>query len=312
MLTLQVQVPEARERTAIATLRDGLKTIATDHAVASATPAIAAQRGNPGCDPLRLWGHPPLGSYRMLRHLPTEPDRAGEYGGHLLLFEPESGVALDAESFGRLALLVYGGPAGSDGRMRRTQGGLRLTNTMLDTIVERLQASEDMTLQLVPLRAPSWWQFWRKHAETQPLSGNMLKPLLPPVDEASILEELLRNAVRRGRRALRDSREDTRDTKHRDDSRTSSVGSERDEFRGKGGESGGGGAGGGWDSAAGGARGVDQAGRIIGGVAAGATLAALAGETPGASAPQGTDGSSAGSNDADSPSSTDTTTGTSY
>ena len=312
MLTLQVQVAEARERTALATLRDGFKTIATDHAVASATPAIAAQRGNPGCDPLRPWGHPPLGSYRMLRHLPAEPDRTREYGNHLVLFEPESGLALDAESFGRLALLVYGGPTGSDRRMRRTQGGLRLTNRMLDTIVERLKSNEDMTLQLVPLRTPSWWQFWRKPTETQPLSKEMLKPLPPPDDEVSILQELLRNVARRGRRDLRDSREDTRDTERRDTSRSSSAESGREEFQGKGGESGGGGAGGSWDGAAAGARGVDQTGRIIGGVAAGATLAALASATLGATAPQGTDGSSVGSKDADSPSSTDTTTGTSY
>src|SRR6185503_16199954 len=155
MLTLSVQVPDTRDRAAFATLRDGFKTVMTGNAAASATQTIAASHANPACDPLRLWGHPPYGRYRLLNHRPASPDQAREYGRHLLLFEPESGQALEAESFGRLALLVYGGPADRERKLRRTQGGVRLTERMLDAIVTRLRTADDMALDLEPLRAPA-------------------------------------------------------------------------------------------------------------------------------------------------------------
>src|SRR5262245_24501224 len=110
MLELNVRVHPGRDRTGIAVLRDGSRTYKTSPVAASATPAIAARRGNPACDPLRAWGHPPFGRYRLLTHLQARSDLHREYGTHLLLFEPASGQALEAESFGRLALLAYGGP----------------------------------------------------------------------------------------------------------------------------------------------------------------------------------------------------------
>ncbi len=289
MLRLTVQVAETRDRTAVAELRDGLKRVATDTAVASSTQAIAAAHGNSVCDPLRPWGHPPFGVYRLLSHLAATAEEAREYGGHLLLFEPESGAALDAESFGRLALFVYGGPTGREGRLRRTQGGVRLTDRMLQRIVERLGPDADLELRLEPLRAPSWWQFWRRPAETGLLSQSMLEPLAPPLDEISILEKLMKSAPRRVKRALDDGESFDRDRWYeRSTSQTSSGGNV---FQGKGGESGGAGASGSWGGEGGG-RGVDQAGRIIGGVAAAATLAAVAdaasrgaGETPGGGSP---------------------------
>ena len=101
MLTLSIQVPEARDRTALATLIRHNKKIAEGFAAASASPKIAAARGNPECDPLRAWGHPPLGTYRLINHQPSGKDYAGEYGMHLLLFEPLSGPALQAQAAGR-------------------------------------------------------------------------------------------------------------------------------------------------------------------------------------------------------------------
>src|SRR5262245_26392307 len=126
MLELNVRIHPARDRTAVAVLRDGSRILKTAPIAASATPALAARRGNRSCDPLRAWGHPPFGRYRLLQQVQARSDLQSEYGTHLLLFEPEAGQALEAESFGRLALLAYGGPAGRDGRLRRTQGGLRL------------------------------------------------------------------------------------------------------------------------------------------------------------------------------------------
>jgi uncharacterized membrane protein YgcG len=325
MLALNVRVAAARDRTGVATLRDGSKTVMTGPVVASATQAIAARRSNPACDPLRVWGHPPFGRYRLLHSVEARPDLHGEYGTHLLLFEPESGQALEAESFGRLALLAYGGPAGRDGRMRRTQGGLRLSNKMLYAIVERLRADADMVLALAPLAASAWWQFWKRPEETMPLSGAAPEFLSPPADEASVVEELLTNPALVRRRRRTPEREDSRDwDDDRDDRRDrsssgSGSGSGRETFQGKGGESAGAGASGGWDSAPGRGPGVDQAGRIVAGAAAAAGLAAIVSEAAGGRSgqddPTGAGDSGAGSGSEGSSSvdlDSSTTTSTSY
>jgi uncharacterized membrane protein YgcG len=273
MLTLNVQVPPGRDTAAFATLRDGFRTIMSGNAVASSTPAIATRQANPSCDPMRLWGHPPFGSYRLLNHRPATGDEAREYGSHLLLFEPLSGEALQAEAYGRLALLVYGGPPGRDRKMRRTQGGLRLADEMLHAIVDRLRPDGDMTLEIEQLRPPAWWQFWKSPIAMQPLSGSLLAPFQPPADELSVLNALLKNSVRRERFRPSDERGDTFDRDRRDD--RSSSGRSSEPVQGKGGEFGGAGASGGWN-APGRGPGVDHAGRIIGGAAAAGAIGALA------------------------------------
>src|SRR5262245_17994257 len=297
MLRLTVQVPEARDSTAVATLRSGLKTIATGPAVASATPAIAVARSNPACDPLRPWGHPALGGYRLLFHRATQPEQAAEYGSHFLLFEPESGEALAAESFGRLVLLAYGGPSGRDRRMRRTQGGVRLSNQVLQAAVARVEAGEDMVLQLEPLVAPSWLQFWKQPVKTMPLSETALAALAPPADELSIIDQLLKAAPVRTRR-VRQSHDDDRDFDRRDGRSSSSSRSESDGFQGRGGQFAGAGASGGWgETGTTRGPGVDQAGRIATGVAAGAALGALAGAAAASGAEDSTRAQESGGSD---------------
>ena len=125
MLHLKVLVPEGRERSAVLILSDGMKRIREDLGVASSVPKLAAAHGNAACDPLRPWGHAPFGSYRLLRRAAAPAGCDIEYGSELLLFEAQDGPALESESFGRLAFLVYAGPAGRDQHPRRTQGGPR-------------------------------------------------------------------------------------------------------------------------------------------------------------------------------------------
>ena len=307
MLTLKVEVPEARDRTAFATLRVGLRTIATGPAVASATPAFAAQHANPGCDPLRLCGHPPFGRYRLLHHEPTGTGQPEHYGAQLLLFEPQSGPALDAESFGRLGLLVFGGPA-----RRRTQGGLRLDTEMMKAVVTRLSEAADMTLDVVPLRPRAWWQFWKApQPPSQPLTGDALNPPQPPNDELTVLEALLQKSVRRGRDRAPD-RDDAFDRDTRRD--TSSTSASGDSFQGKGGASGGAGASGRWDEGAGKGSGVDSAGRIIAGAAVVGAVAAAAtmARDSEAAAGGGAESTGSGAEPSGGGSGADTTTSTAY
>ncbi|MCC7486012.1 MAG: hypothetical protein IT529_13650 [Burkholderiales bacterium] len=301
MLTLTVRVHPARERTGLAELREGTRVHARGPAVASAAPALAARRGNPGCEALRPWGHPPFGGYRLLRCLRARPEFGDEYGDHVLLFEPESGPALEAESHGRLALLAYSGPAGRDGRMRRTQGGLRLPERMLLDIVQRLRGVMEMTLRIEPLRAPAWWQFWRRAEDTMPLSATEPAFAAPPADEASVMEALLMDpavARRAPRRPVREEPRGRDEDRHSDDRRDSSSGGPDpggERFRGRGGEGAGAGASGNWDDARARPAGVDQAGRILAAGAATAAAAALASQ--GAAAASRAEQKRAGSGD---------------
>ncbi len=275
MIRLEIQVPEARDRTAIATLRRGTKQLEQGFAAASASTQIASARGNPGCDPLRAWGHPPTGGYRLINHRASNKGYSGEYGMHMLLFEPRSGSALDAQAAGRVGLLVYGGPAGQDKRMRRTQGGVRISNEMLGAIIKQVAHEDEITLTIETLRKPSWWQFWKSMPDTPPLSSTATKAYSAPLDEMSIILELMNGAVRRsGSGYAPDERRDRDDNRWDDRSRSSSS-SDSDTFRGGGGQSGGAGASGGWDSATT-ARGVDASGRIVAGAAIGAAAAVAA------------------------------------
>lgn len=309
MLTLKVEVPEARDRTAFATLREGMRTIASGPAIASATQAFAARHANPQCDPLRLCGHAPLGRYRLLHHEAAGPGQSAHYGARILVFEPQSGPALDAETFGRLGLLVFGGPPG-----RRTQGGVRLSNELMNALLTRLSPSADMTLDLVPLRARAWWQFWKTpHPPSQPLAGDPLNPPQAPHDELTLLEALLQRAPPRTRNRSEPDHDSDSDRDRQDRSSSSSSG---EAFQGKGGQSGGAGASGRWDEAGKGS-GVDSAGRIVGvaaavgAVGAVAAVAAMAGHS-GTAEGAGAAPSDGGGADDGSGASTDTTTSTAY
>lgn len=276
MLTIIVRVPETRDRTAVVDVASGFSRIATDIAAASALPDLAARNGNAECHPLRPYGHPPVGTYRLLTHAPAAEDCEVEYGKHILVFEPESGDALEAESFGRLLLLVYAGPTGKDGRLRRTQGGIRLQQATLDTILSRLQTNPDVRLGVRLLHAPAWWQFWKRSADTFLLSSDPPRLISPPLDEASLAARLA--AGKSLPRRSRLQQDDDRDATSRDSSSRSESG-QGASYSGKGGEFGGAGAGSSWDSAsgpAGGARGVDAAGRILPAAAGAAVLAGMA------------------------------------
>ncbi|HEX2829388.1 MAG TPA: hypothetical protein VHP37_23765 [Burkholderiales bacterium] len=272
MMKLRLQVPPDREGTAAATLNVGTLKIATGEAAATAHPLVAKKLGNADCDPLRVGGHPPFGAYRFVATRALEGEQRAEYGSHALVFEPVSGQALEAESFGRLGLLVHGGGPGKDGRLRKTQGGVRLSDALLERVMTTFIPTMDFVLELAPVKPAAWWAFWRASVRTHPLSPEPPGLINAPLDEHTLVQAMLANAPRRPRRTADDyDRRD--DDRWRDRDRdSSSSGSSGDTFRGGGGESGGAGASGRWDAPSG----VDQAGRIAAGVAAGAAIAGIA------------------------------------
>jgi uncharacterized membrane protein YgcG len=294
MFHIKVKVPTDRTRTAVVEFWSGRSRIAVGSAVASASAALAARHGNAGCDPLRPWGHPPFGSYQLLAQGPAPAGCEIEYGRQILVFQSMSGQALEAEAFGRLLLPAYAGPAGKAGRLRPTQGGLRLQQEQFDMLVGELKRDPEATLEIGALRPP-WWQFWKAAAETAPFASEVPRLSAPPLDEASVA-----TLIAGGKRLARRTPLQQDDWSDRDSGSTSDSSSRDTGYSGRGGEYGGAGASGGWDAPAAGGRGVDSSGRIV----AAATGAALATAAIAAS--------DAGGADASTDTSTDTQTATNY
>jgi hypothetical protein len=102
---------------------------------------------NPSADPLRRGGHVPFGGYRFTRVRDLPADWHDEFGAQALVFEPTLGQALDAEANGRLELLIHAGRVGADGRLRRTNGDVRVDDA---TLAQLLRATAGgMTLEVV-------------------------------------------------------------------------------------------------------------------------------------------------------------------
>jgi hypothetical protein len=276
MLNLLVRVPDVANRTAMATLRDGARVVLKDYAVAVPQSGLGQQHGNPTGDPRRPYGPVPRGAYALAALAPTPADAVPEYGTHLLAFEPQSGPALEAESFGRLVLLAYAGPSGRDLTLRRTQGGLRLTVAMVNAIVSRLSPDAELQLRVEPLDLTPrpWWAFWKPAPENvRPLSPEPPRFLVPPLDEAAMTAHVLRQGRRRRLRRYDPDTDRWIDPATSSDSTATAAGTP---FESGGGRFGGAGATGGWEPESGRPTGVDSAGRIGGTVAAGAAAAAAA------------------------------------
>lgn len=308
MLQINVRVPENREHAAIVQVGAGFRSQIAGFAAASASAEIAAKHGNANCDPLRPWGHPPPGVYQLIAHGPAPKGCENEYGKYLLAFQPVSGAALDAESYGRLTLLAYSGPPDSKRRLRRTQGGLRFDPKFMKMIAMRLDGEPEVSLRIHAVRKPAWWQFWVGALPAIPLSPESPRFHAPPLDEATLAEAL---SAGKHRARPMPTQTDDRDWNDRDRSSTSSSNSSSDSSYsgGRGGEFGGAGASGSWDKASpsGAGRGVDASGRIAAVAAVAATAAALhaaaesggtggnaGGESAGGESPGGVDTSSGG------------------
>ncbi len=122
----------------------------------TADEAAARAAGNPERDPLRPGGHAPFGTYR-LREVRGVPEASrDEYGRHSLVFQPRSGEALQAESFGRLALALHGGAPGEDGRLRPTDGGFRVEDGILPRLAQAVGPGDELEVKEKPLGFWEW------------------------------------------------------------------------------------------------------------------------------------------------------------
>src|SRR4051812_47414562 len=148
MLTIKVKVPKQLGGAASVEVWSGGSRVAAGSGAASASADLATRHGNPGRDPLRPWGDAPSGDYQLLAKGPAPEGSEAEYGNHVLVFQPMGGTALEAEAFGRLLLLVYAGPAGKDGRLRPTQGGVRLQPELFDQLLREVRRDPETVLEI--------------------------------------------------------------------------------------------------------------------------------------------------------------------
>jgi hypothetical protein len=122
----------------------------------TADETAARAAGNPERDPLRPGGHAPFGTYRLREVRGVPQESRDEYGRHSLIFEPRSGEALQAESFGRLALALHGGAPGEDGRLRPTDGGFRVDDGALQRIAKAVRPGDELEVKERPLGFWEW------------------------------------------------------------------------------------------------------------------------------------------------------------
>lgn len=144
MSTLLIVVPRGRAYCGRATLvsADGSPLAGPFRALATASQRIARKNGNATCDPLRPFGHPPVGSYLVAGSLPPtyrHPRRPARFGAvGALLLKATGGDALAAARLGRTFVVLHGGPLDAAKRLRLTRGGVRLSDPDLLSLLREV------------------------------------------------------------------------------------------------------------------------------------------------------------------------------
>jgi len=240
-MKLLAKIDPRRDREGTLTLLDatGKTVIGPVPVCGTADEALAKAQQNPSRDALRPGGHPPFGRYRLAKIEGVEPRGRWGKGPNVLAFEPESGDALRAESFGRLLLELHGGAPGPEGMLRATGGGLRVSDEVIQELAARLEGAGACELELLSVKESWWSRLFRRRRVT----------------------------------------DDDGTTGRSDSSWSSSSSESRDSaYSGRGGDFGGAGASGSWDAAPAG-RAAAQGAAVAAGAAIGAAAALAASES---------------------------------
>ena len=109
-------------------------------AIGKADSVMAADQGNPGCDPFLRFGDTPTGDYHVMDVLPARTDEVGiaMFGANpVLRLRPLSGDAAMADSNGRTSLLIHGGREAT----APTDGSIRVPDEAMLSLISRLPAN---------------------------------------------------------------------------------------------------------------------------------------------------------------------------
>jgi hypothetical protein len=148
MSKLVIVVPQSRAycgRTVFLNA-DGTQRLGPLRILATASLRVARAQGNPTCDPLHPFGHPPAGGYVVASSLPPgymhprRPRRFGNVGA--LLLAARAGEALASLANGRSVFALHGGPLDTANRLRPTRGGIRLSDADMSAVVRAMNAAQ--------------------------------------------------------------------------------------------------------------------------------------------------------------------------
>lgn len=140
-----VRLQPDRTRCGGLTIHDGRgRVVCGPFAVAGrASDAPAAAHNNPQRSSLFCYGDTPAGIYRVVRILSSGPATGfdpRQYGPNgVIVLDAVSGDAALAEANGRFHIFIQGGAIGRGGRLRSTNGCLRLFDADLKKLLERIR-----------------------------------------------------------------------------------------------------------------------------------------------------------------------------
>jgi hypothetical protein len=141
MSRLVIRLPDDRNHVGSLILEgdDGSVILGPFDVCGRADDRVAARQGNPRRNRLIPYGDTPLGTYRVRQILQsgTATDFPSERFGpnEVVVLDPIDGEAALADANGRFQVLIHGGVEEPDGRLRVTNGALRLANSHQQALV---------------------------------------------------------------------------------------------------------------------------------------------------------------------------------
>lgn len=153
MSEIKIILPPYAERTKLGklTVINNQKTVFTCQAYGKADGAAAEKADNPKRDPLKKCGDTPFGGYVfvVVKFNPLDDKKLRTYGkGHIIRLEPKNGDAQKARLNGRRGLHIHGGALNVHGKLRPTNGCVRVSNEDMAAIIKALNGTISGTCEI--------------------------------------------------------------------------------------------------------------------------------------------------------------------
>jgi hypothetical protein len=141
-ITISVELPVDRTKAGRLSLLDqnGKRIAGPWRVLGKADGLTAVRKGNPQRNPLTQYGDTPTGTYKVTGAFKVGDGTAynkKSYGIHALRLDPTGGDAKQAKDlFGRTGLLIHSGDLGATGKLRPTNGCLRMSNDDIKALLD--------------------------------------------------------------------------------------------------------------------------------------------------------------------------------
>ena len=153
MPKLRIQLPRDRNYTGVLRVEDDLgRALAGPFLVcARANDLAASEHGNPRRLQALPYGDTPVGGYRVVRIVSTgrgtqfDASQFGQAG--MIVLEPVSGEAAIAEANGRWYIGIHGGVPGARGRLRTTNGCIRMRDEDVAGVIAAIAEFSNVTCE---------------------------------------------------------------------------------------------------------------------------------------------------------------------